>query len=80
MSKTIKVKRSVFYVEKTPSGFARIYANGNTSSLTESTILYENARQWIDKVCAISGITSYAITFHEEEYKYHVANLTARAV
>lgn len=72
MSRKIKVKESVFYVKKLPSGFACIYANGNTACLTESTVRFEDAMQWIDKVCVISNITSYAISFHEEEYKHLV--------
>lgn len=79
MSRKIKVKESVFYVKKLPSGFACIYANGHNDWLTAS-IPFEEARQWIDKVCAISGITSYAISFHKEEYKHLVENLLARVV
>lgn len=64
-----KIKSAVFYVKFLPSGFCAIYANGQLDWLTASVKGIDGARTWIDRACAASGITSYSVSFHEEEYK-----------
>ena len=69
-----KTRDAIFYAKQLPSGFYVLFCNGSKDWLDASLGSPDAVRKMVDLVAKQMRLTCYTLTFHEEEYKYCLAN------
>jgi hypothetical protein len=61
---------AIFFAKELPSGFYAIYVNGAETWIDAAQGSVKAVREYVDKVCRISKISSYTLVFSKAEYDY----------